>query len=103
MKINEGDKVRCVLDGEDYTVTEIVNSLVFLKSAGGEKQILTGVDSLKIFYKKKEGGAKLWTTLLTVPPQAMKKPQRSSLYTKEESLEMVKVINQEMKKKGGTT
>ena len=29
MKINEGDKVRCVLDGEDYTVTEIVNSLVF--------------------------------------------------------------------------
>ena len=55
MKINEGDKVRCVLDGEDYTVTEIVNSLVFLKSAAGEKQILTGVDSLKIFYKKKEG------------------------------------------------
>ena len=54
MKINEGDKVRCVLDGEDYTVTEIVNSLVFLKSAEGEKQILTGVDSLKIFYKKKE-------------------------------------------------
>jgi hypothetical protein len=54
MKINEGDKVRCVLDGEDYTVTEIVNSLVFLKSAEGEKQILTGVDSLKIFYKKKK-------------------------------------------------
>jgi len=54
MKINEGDKVRCVLDGEDYTVTEIVNSLVFLKSAKGEKQILTGVDSLKIFYKKKK-------------------------------------------------
>jgi hypothetical protein len=58
MKINEGDKVRCVLDGEDYTVTEIVNSLVFLKSAEGEKQILTGVDSLKIFYKKKEEEAR---------------------------------------------
>ena len=59
MEIKEGDKVRCVLDGVDYTVTEIVNSLVFLKSTGGEKQILTGVDSLKIFYKKKEGEAKL--------------------------------------------
>jgi hypothetical protein len=52
MKINEGDKVRCVLDGEDYTVTEIVNSLVFLKSAGGEKQILTGVDSLKVMVRE---------------------------------------------------
>ena len=59
MEIKEGDMVRCALDGEDYTVTEVVSSLVFLKSAGGEKQILTGVDSLKIFYKRKEEEAKL--------------------------------------------
>jgi len=41
--------------------------------------------------------------IINSPPQTMKKPQRSSLYTKEEFLEMVKVVNQEIKKKGGTT
>ena len=54
METKEGDKVRCVLDDEDYIVTKIVNRLVVLKSTDGEKRIMTGKDSLKIFYKKKE-------------------------------------------------
>jgi hypothetical protein len=54
METKEGDKVRCVLDDENYIVTRIVNRLVVLKSTDGEKRILTGKDSLKIFYKKME-------------------------------------------------
>jgi hypothetical protein len=54
MKITEGDKVRSELDGEEYIVTKIVNSMVVLKSRDGKKQIMTGLDTLNIFYKKKE-------------------------------------------------
>jgi hypothetical protein len=54
MNTKEGDEVTNVLDGEDYTITKIVNSMVVLKSKNGEKQMMTGVDTLKNFYKKKE-------------------------------------------------
>jgi hypothetical protein len=54
METKKGDKVKCVLDGKDYIMTKIVNRLFVLKSTDGEKQILTGEESLKIFYKKKE-------------------------------------------------
>ncbi len=54
IKIEEGNKIKSSLDGEVYTITRIVNDMVVLKSEDGKKQIMTEVDSLKIFYKKEE-------------------------------------------------
>ncbi len=54
MKIKEGDKLESDLDGNDYRVTRVVNNMVVLESVNRDKQILTGVDNLRIFYKKKE-------------------------------------------------
>lgn len=54
METKQGDKVKSVLNGEDYTIKRIVNGMVVLESSNGKKQIMTGIDSLKIFYKKKE-------------------------------------------------
>jgi len=54
IKIEEGNKIKSSLDGEVYTITRIVNDMVVLESEDGKKQIMTGVDSLKIFYKKEE-------------------------------------------------
>jgi hypothetical protein len=54
MKIKEGDEVNSILDGKDYVITRIVGKRVILKSKKGEKEIITGMDSLKIFYRKKE-------------------------------------------------
>ena len=73
MKIQKGDEVTCNLDGEDYTVTEIVNSMIVLKSRNKERHIITGIDSLGIFYKKKaeEKSAKLSppATVKNQPPK----------------------------------
>lgn len=54
MKIREGDEVKSDLDGEDYMIARIVRNMVVLKSKDGEKEIITGIDSLRTFYKKKE-------------------------------------------------
>jgi len=54
MKIKEGDEVKSDFNGEDFIITKIVNSMIVLKSRNGDKQIMTGIDSLKTFYKKKE-------------------------------------------------
>jgi len=54
VEIKEGDEVKSDLDSEDFVVTKIANSMVVLKSRIGDKQIMTGIDSLKTFYKKKE-------------------------------------------------
>lgn len=54
MKMEEGNEVRSSLDGDEYTITRIVNNTAVLKSKDGKKQIMTGVESLKLFYKKKE-------------------------------------------------
>jgi hypothetical protein len=54
METKQGDRVKSVLNGEDYTIKRIVNGMVVLESSNGKKQIMTGVDSLKIFYEKKE-------------------------------------------------
>lgn len=54
METKQGDKVMSVLNGEDYTIKRIVNDMVVLESCNGKKQIMTELDSLKIFYKKKE-------------------------------------------------
>jgi hypothetical protein len=54
MEIKEGDEVKSDLESEDFVITKIANSMVVLKSRNGDKQIMTGIDSLKTFYKKKE-------------------------------------------------
>jgi hypothetical protein len=54
MKVEEGNEVRSSLDGNDYTITRVVNNMVVLESKDGKKQIMTGVESLKLFYKEKE-------------------------------------------------
>ncbi len=54
MNIKKGDEVRSDLDGRDYVVTRIAGNMVVLKLKNGEREILTGMDSLKMFYKKKE-------------------------------------------------
>lgn len=54
VEIKEGDEVKSDLDSEDFVITKIANSMVVLKSRNGDKQIMTGIDSFKTFYKKKE-------------------------------------------------
>ena len=54
--MKEGDIFESLLDGEEYVVKSIVKSMVVLQSKTGDKQILTGVETLKIksFYREKE-------------------------------------------------
>lgn len=56
MDISEGEIFRNSSDGVIFTVKEIVNNMVVLESQDGMRQILTGVDSLKLesFYLKGE-------------------------------------------------
>jgi len=56
MDIREGEVFRHSLDGVNFTVRQIVNNTVVLESQDGKRQILTGVDTLKLksFYLKKE-------------------------------------------------
>ncbi len=54
--MKEGDIFESLLDGTVYTVKNIVNKMVVLGSRKGDKQILTGIDTLKIksLYRQKE-------------------------------------------------
>ena len=56
MDIREGEVFRHSLDGMSFTVKRIVNNMVVLESQDGKRQILTGVDTLKLrsFYLKGE-------------------------------------------------
>jgi hypothetical protein len=54
MKTKDGDTVKSILNGNYYKVKRIVNSMVVLESEDGQNQILTEVENLKLFYKKKE-------------------------------------------------
>ena len=54
MKTKDGDIVRSFLNGNCYKVKRTVNSMVVLESEDGQSQILTEVENLKLFYKKKE-------------------------------------------------
>jgi hypothetical protein len=54
MKTKDGDTVKSFLDGNDYKVKRIVNSMVVLESEDGQSQILTELENLNIFYRKKE-------------------------------------------------
>ncbi len=56
--MHEGDIFECLLDGMEYVVKHIVNKIVVLQSRSGDKQIITGVDTLTIksLYRKREEG-----------------------------------------------
>ncbi len=55
MKTNEEDTVKSLLNGKYYKVKKIVNSMAVLQSEDGQSQILTEIENLNLFYKKKEG------------------------------------------------
>ncbi len=56
MDIKVGDTFKNFSDEMDFTVRKIINDWVVLESPDRKKQILTGVNSLKVnsFYLKKE-------------------------------------------------
>jgi len=54
MKTKDGETVKSLLNGKFYKVRRIVNSMAVLQSEDGQSQILTEVENLNLFYKKKE-------------------------------------------------
>ena len=54
MKPIIGDILKSVFDGEDYIIRKVVENMAMLESQNGKKQILTELDTLKLFYRKKE-------------------------------------------------
>jgi len=54
MDTKEGDTVRSILNGIEYKVKKIVERMAVLESQDGKSQIVTEVDSLKLFYRDKE-------------------------------------------------
>lgn len=54
MKARDGDTVKSLLNGNDYKVKRFVNSMVVHESENGRTQILTEIENLNLFYKKKE-------------------------------------------------
>ena len=54
MKPKSGDILKSLLDGEDYIIRKVVENMAILESENGKKQILTEVDTLRLFYMKKE-------------------------------------------------
>ena len=54
MNPREGDIFLSSLDGFIYMVKRIVHKMVVLESIDGERHILTGVEGLKLFYRKEE-------------------------------------------------
>ena len=57
METKVGDTVRSVLNGIEYKVKKIVKRMAVLESQDGKSQILTELENLKLFYKKKRGKA----------------------------------------------
>ena len=54
MKTKDGDTLKSLLNGKYYKVKRIVKSMAVLESEDGQSQILTGIENLNLFYKKKE-------------------------------------------------
>ena len=54
MQTKEGDTVRSILNGIEYKIKKIVERMAVLESQDGKSQIVTEVDSLKLFYRDKE-------------------------------------------------
>jgi hypothetical protein len=54
--MKEGDIFESRLDGMEYSVKSIVNNMAVLQLLKGDKQIITGVDTLRMksFYLEKE-------------------------------------------------
>jgi hypothetical protein len=54
--MKEGNIFENLLDGMEYIVKNIVNSMVVLQSRRGDRQIITGAETLKIrsFYREME-------------------------------------------------
>ena len=54
--MKEGDIFENLLDGMEYVVKDIVNSMVILQSRSRDRQIITGAETLNIrsFYREKE-------------------------------------------------
>lgn len=54
--MKEGDIYKNLLDGAEYVVKNMKNSMVVLRSIKGDKHIITGIETLKIksFYLEKE-------------------------------------------------
>ena len=55
METKVGDTVRSILSGVEYKVKKIVESRAVLESRDGKNQILTELENLTLFYKKKRG------------------------------------------------
>lgn len=53
MKTRNGNTLKSLLNGKSYKVKRIVKSMVVLQSEDGQNQILTEVENLNLFYKKK--------------------------------------------------
>jgi hypothetical protein len=54
MNTKNGDIVKSFFNGNDYKVKRIVENMAVLESEDGQSQILTEVETLNLFYKKKE-------------------------------------------------
>lgn len=54
METKNGDTVKSLFDGKCYEVKKIVKNMAVLQSEDGQNQVLTDVENLKLFYKKKE-------------------------------------------------
>ena len=56
--MKEGDIFESLLDGTEYVVKNIVNKMVVLQSTKEDRQILTGVETLKTksFYRQRRRG-----------------------------------------------
>jgi flagellum-specific peptidoglycan hydrolase FlgJ len=54
MNTKNGDIVKSFLNGNYYKVKRIVKTMAVLESEDGQSQILTEVETLNLFYKKKE-------------------------------------------------
>lgn len=55
METKEGDTVKSILNGVEYKVKKIVKSMAVLESQDGKSKIVTEVDTLRLFYREKEG------------------------------------------------
>jgi hypothetical protein len=53
--MKEGDIFESLLDGAEFVVKRVVNKMVVLQSRKGDRQILTGIETLKTksFYREK--------------------------------------------------
>lgn len=54
MNTKNGDIVKSFFNGNYYKVKRIVKTMAVLESEDGRSQILTEVETLNLFYKKKE-------------------------------------------------